>query len=355
MEREVLMSLKGATALVRLAQNPRCEVLGAMVMQEGPETRFFERVVGEPYGREYGERQSSKRRGTQFERNAYAGDARLLREALAPAIGLAPDEIRVRNLLDDYPGTKDDARVARLRITRQLLADSLAGRQAPHLIIQPQLLVPTNPGPRPYFFIAPDVLAWSQQHGVYVPADLKSFIVRENEVSRADLARVRLQLGAQSLALMHEYDRLDRGKTEVPATGLLIFSHPNGLRPHEPRTEDLRGARDAVRAGIEAFLRHRRRIDGLRAGAEPYTVAAELAPHFEEACLAHCVMSEWCRSSVAGHARDLGDAPGRLLGNLALERVAGFLLGTLAPSNDAERGIAAELRRIALEQGVRAA
>ena len=349
------MSLKGATALVRLAQNPRCEVLGAMVLQEGPETRFYERAVGEPYDREFGERQSSKRRGTQFERNAYAGDARLLREALAPVIGLEPDQIRVRNLLDDYPGTKDDARVARLRITRGLLKDSLAGGVAPHLIIQPQLLVPTNPGPRPYFFIAPDALVWAQQYGLYVPADLKSFVVRENEVSRADLARVRLQLGAQSLALMHEYDRLDKGKTAVPATGLLIFSQPNGLRPHAPRTEDLRGAREAVRVGIEAFLRHRERIDRLRAGAEPYTVAAELTPHFEERCLTNCVMADWCRGIVAGRARDLGDSAGQLLGNMELERMAGFLLGTAEPVSDAERGIAAELRRIAEEHGVRAA
>lgn len=349
------MSLKGANALVRLAQNPRCERLGAMVMQEGPETRFFERVVGKPYDREYGERQSSKRRGSQFERNAYAGDARLLREALAPVVGLAVDDIRVRNLFDDFPGTKDDARVGRLRITRRLLKDSLAAREAPHIIIQPQLLVPTKPGPRPYFFIAPDVLVWSQQHGIYVPGDLKSFVVRENEVSRADLARVRLQLGVQSLALMHEYDHVSRGRTAVPATGLLIFSHPNGLRPHAPRTEDLRGAREAVRLGIEAFLRHRRRIDALRAGAEPYTVAADLSPHFEEACLAQCVMSEWCRSSVAGRARDLGDSAGQLLGNVELARVTGFLLGTATAATDAERAIAAELQRIANDYGVRAA
>jgi hypothetical protein len=326
-----------------------------MVLQEGPETRFYERVVGVPYDREFGERQSSKRRGAQFERNAYAGDARLLREVLAPLVGLEPEQIRVQNLLDAYPGSKDDARVARLRITRGILKDSLEGRVAPHLIIQPQLLVPTKPGPRPYFFIAPDVLVWMQQYGLYVPADLKSFVVRENEVSRADLARVRLQLGAQSLALMHEYDRLDRGNTAVPATGLLIFSHPNGLRPHAPRTEDIRGAREAVRIGIESFLRHRRRIDQLRAGAEPYTVAADLVPHFEERCLANCVMAGWCRSTVAGRARDLGDVPGRLLGNMELDRVTGFLTGSAQPTGDAEQGIAAELKRIAEEHGVRAA
>jgi hypothetical protein len=130
------MSLKGSTALIRLAQNPECEILGAMVMQEGSEKRFYERVLGQPYDREFGERQSSKRRGTQFEQNAYAGDARLLREVLAPFVGLPPEDMRVHNLLDHYPGTKDDARIARLRMTRQLLAGSVAGGIGPRILIQ---------------------------------------------------------------------------------------------------------------------------------------------------------------------------------------------------------------------------
>jgi hypothetical protein len=260
------MSVKGSTALVRLAGNPACEILGAMVMQEGSERRFYERVVGEPYDREFGERQSSKRRGAQFESNAYAGDARLLRQALSPMLELDPEDIRVRNLTDDYPGTKDDARIARLNITRSILAASVRGETVPHIIIQPQLLIPTRPGPRPYFFIAPDLLVWSSRHGTYLPGDLKSFIVRENEVAKGDLARVRLQLGAHVLALRHEHHRIDSSLTIV-AQGVLIFSQPNGLRPHAPRIEDLGGAVEAIRIGITAFLRHRERIDTLRAAA----------------------------------------------------------------------------------------
>jgi len=91
LERQVFMSLKGTTALVGLAQNPRCEVLGAMVLQEGPETRFFERVVGTPYDREFGERQSSKRRGAQFERNAYAG---VELERRGAAVGVLAQKLR---------------------------------------------------------------------------------------------------------------------------------------------------------------------------------------------------------------------------------------------------------------------
>lgn len=340
------MTIKGSTALVRLAGNPTCEVLGAMVMQEGSEKRFYERVVGKPYDREFGERQSSKRRGAQFEQNAYAGDARLLREAFAPFLGIDSDEVTVRNLFDDYPGTKEDARIARLRITRGILADAVAGRPAPEIIVQPQLLIPTTPGPRPYFFIAPDLLVRSPRDGVYLPGDLKSFIVRENEVAKSDLARVRLQLGAQALALMHEYDRIDPA-IAVSSNGMLVFSKPNGLRPHAPRIEDLGGAVEAIRIGIAAFLHHRQRVNDLRAGAEPFTVAADLAPNFQDACLATCVMAQWCRQRVAGQAADLGEVARDFLGDVSIDYVIGLMTGAIEPTNDHERIVAVQLRKLA--------
>lgn len=340
------MSVKGSTALVRLAGNPSCEILGAMVMQEGSEKRFYERIVGEPYDREFGERQSSKRRGTQFEQNAYAGDARLLREAFAPFLNIGADEVIVRNLHDDYPGTKDDARIARLKITRGILHDSVRDRPAPHIIVQPQLLIPTSPGPRPYFFIAPDVLVKSPTDGSYVPGDLKSFIVRENEVAKSDLARVRLQLGAQVLALMHEYHRLAPNLT-VAAHGMLIFSRPNGLSPHAPRIEDLGGAVEAIRIGISAFLKHRDRINKLRAGAAPYTVAADLTPNFQDRCLASCVMAQWCRQRVVNRTADLGELAREVLGDVSLDHILSLMDGTAEPTSDHEIKIATHLRELA--------
>ena len=53
------MSTTGAAALSRLAQNPECQLLGAMVMRGRSETAFFEAVTGRSYDREFGERQSS--------------------------------------------------------------------------------------------------------------------------------------------------------------------------------------------------------------------------------------------------------------------------------------------------------
>jgi len=345
------MSVKGSTALVRLASNPDCEILGAMVMQPGSEKRFYERVVGEPYDREFGERQSSKRRGAQFEQNAYAGDARLLREAFAEFCGVGADDLIVRNLLDDHPGTKDDARVARLRITRGIMADAYAGRPAPHIIVQPQLLLPTKPGPRPFFFIGPDLLVRSAETGLYMPGDLKSFIVRENEVAPGDLARVRLQLGAQVLALRHEYARID-DSIVVLGHGTLVFSKPNGLRPHAPRIEDVEGAVEAVRIGIAAFLRHRQRIDGLTAGAEPYTVVADLKPHFQDSCLSTCVMAQYCRQHVAGTAADLGDVAGQVLGDVTIDHLVDLLTGSAVPSDLRETELAERLRLLAERHGI---
>jgi hypothetical protein len=317
-----------------------------MVMQAGSEKRFYERVVGEPYDREFGERQSSKRRGAQFEQNAYAGDARLLREAFAGMLDKNADLVTVRNLTDEYPGTKEDARIGRLRITRAILKRASAGQSPVDIVIQPQLLIPTLPGPRPFFFIAPDILIWSPDDGVYLPGDLKSFIVRENEVAKGDLARVRLQLGAQLLALKHEYHRVDPNVV-VPTKGMLVFSKPNGLRPHLPRIEDIGGAEEAIRIGIAAFLRHRTRIDELRAGAEPFTVAAELSPNFQDRCLASCVMAQWCRERVAGHAADMGEVAGEVLGDISIDRAFGLLTGAIDPTTDHERIVAAQLQMLA--------
>jgi hypothetical protein len=345
------MSVKGSTALVRLAGNPDCEILGAMVLESGSEKRFYERVVGEPYDREFGERQSSKRRGAQFERNAYAGDARLLREAFAPLLRTGPDEVIVRNLLDEYPGTKDDARIARLRITRGILSAAHTGAPSPHIIVQPQLLLPTRPGPKPYFFIAPDVLVLSPADGVYLPGDLKSFVVRENEIAKGDLARVRLQLGAQVLAVQHEYHRLDDSLV-VPAKGMLIFSRPNGLAPHAPRIEDVAGAVEAVRIGITAFLEHRRRINTLRAGADPYTVVGDLNPNFKDSCLNTCVMAQYCRQRAAGRTADLGDVAADVLGNMEMDRAIGLMTGAIEPADAHERIVAQHLQTLAAQHSV---
>lgn len=346
-----MSGVKGTTALIRLAQNPKCEVLGAMVLQPGSERTFFEHVVSRPYDREFGERQSSRRRGSQFERNAYEGDARLLRESLADIIGKEPGDIVVRNLLEFEPGVKDEARVRRLGMTRKILADQAAGRDCPDIVIQPQGLLPTRPGLKPYFFVSADALVLSRANRHYQVCDLKSFVVRQNEVASSDLARVRLQLAAQHLALLHDYDHVG-APANLPTEGVLIFSRPNGLRPHAPRIEDIGGAVAAVRDAIRAFVVHRDKIQTLASGADPYTVVNDLTPNFREGCLTSCVMAQWCRDRVAGRAADLGDAARDLLGDVELSHLSDLMTGRAAPTDAAEHELAVALRSIAAANGL---
>lgn len=338
------MSTTGAAALSRLAQNPECQILGAMVMRGHSEKSFFEAVTGQAYDREFGERQSSRRRGAQFEKAAYDGDALLLREALSDFIGLDAQDIRVENLLDYFPGEKGDARIARLRATRNILKSGPA-QNGPHLVIQPQLLVPTKRGQRPYFFIAPDILVYDPSIDAYLAGDLKSFVVRENEVAASDLQRVRLQLAAQNLGLTHEYSAVKR-PIDLPAKGILIFSKPNGLRPHKPRIEDLGGALEAVRLGIKAYIEHRGRIETLGGKAEPHTVVDDLDPHFQESCLTTCVMAQYCRAKHSDQAIDLGDAAAETLGGMSLTRLTELMKGEAQPLNENERAVLHQLAQL---------
>ena len=55
-----------------------------------------------------------ERRRRRREGARHAGNLAPGAEIRPLILGLDPDDMRVRNLTDDYPGTKDDARIARL-------------------------------------------------------------------------------------------------------------------------------------------------------------------------------------------------------------------------------------------------
>jgi hypothetical protein len=79
---------------------------------------------------------------------------------------------------------------------------------------------------------------------------------------------------------------------------------------------------------------------------EPYTVTTDLEPHFQESCLASCVMAQWCRQRVAGRTPDFGDAAHEVLGEVELARLAGLKTGAVQPVNERERVIAERLRAL---------
>lgn len=346
------MSLRGSSLIARLAMNPRCEIQAAMAMSPRSERDFYEAVTGEPLRREYGERQSAKRRGFQFEENLFRppGDARLLREAVAPYLGTESDRISVRDLPMEIPGERMDSRVKRLQRTREIVKAAVEERNHPQLVIQPQLLIPTaSTGKSPQLYIAPDFMAWSPDAKAFIPGDAKSFVVRDNQVEPGDLERARLQLASQVLAMRHEFGR-HHAAGRVRPMALLIFATPFGLRPHPAVEEDLSGALAAAERALDAFERHRDRIASLAAGAPEHLVVDELRPHFQEKCLATCAMADYCRRRVAGRVMEVGDAAAERIGREAdLERVLALMAGAVEPADEAERRTAEELRRIADE------
>jgi hypothetical protein len=253
----------------------------------------------------------------------------------------------IRDLEQEVPGISQDVRVARLTRTRAIIADALAARPHPHVVIQPQFLIPTSPGPKPYFFVSPDYMVWEPSRQAFMPGDAKSFVVRHNEVDPGDLERTRLQQASQVLGLRHEFGRHDAADRIRPE-GILTFSTPYGLRPYRPSIQDLRGALDAIERGLDAFLVHRRRVIELAAGAPPHLIVDQLEPAVQEKCVTTCVMIRYCRARHPGTALDLGNAAAELFGPTAdLDRLVGLMTGTIQPANPAEQQLATELRRVA--------
>jgi hypothetical protein len=320
-----------------------------MGLSERAENRFYEAVTGKPFDGEFGERQSAQRRGRKFEQNLFRppGEATLLREAVSEIVGLTPKQMYIRDLEQEVPGISQDVRVVRLKRTRAIIGDALAGRPHPHVVIQPQFLIPTSPGPKPYFFVSPDYMVWEPSRRAFISGDAKSFVVRHHEVDPGDLERTRLQLASQVLGLRHEFARhgaADRIRPE----GILTFSTPYGLRPYRPSIQDLRGALDAIERGLDAFLVHRRRVLQLAAGAPTHLIVDQLEPALQEKCVTACVMFGYCRARQPGTALDLGNAAAELFGPTAdLDRLVGMMEGTIQPANPAEQQLAMELRRVA--------
>ena len=171
------MALSGTSGLARVAVNPDCEIQVAMARTREPEPDFYRRVTGSEYDREFGERISARRRGVKFEQNLHQNDAALLRAVVADFIGVAAERIYIRNLDDEVPGTRENARIARYQRTRDILLDSIKGRRHPEFVIHPELMLPA-PGTRTgYLWVQPDFLAWDPGRTTFVPGDEKSVVV----------------------------------------------------------------------------------------------------------------------------------------------------------------------------------
>jgi len=347
------MGMSGSSALARVAVNPGCEIQVAMARSRDPEPEFFRKVTGDQYDREFGERLPARRRGSKFEQELFRNNAIKLCEALCQLSGADPNAMFVRNFDDELPGGKESTRIARYSRTKRIFSDLAAGQQVPDLLIHPQFMLPVKGSAKGYFWIEPD-FAWFDPHAqMYVPGDLKSFVVQDNDVDPGDLERARLQIAAQILALRAAADACGVA-VRVSTRGMLIFATPYGLSPHRPRIEDLAGAIHSIEAAIAAFELHGGHIDSLREidGAEMHMLVPDLTSNFQERCVSGCVMAGYCRERHAGTAVELGDAAARLIG--AGTRIDSLVadLNRAAAGDANSSNLAAELVELATALGI---
>lgn len=345
------MGAQGSTALIKVASNPRCTRLVAMVQSGLSEPNFYRALTGEPYDREFGERVSARRRGYKFEDNLFGNGAARLRTAVAEVVGLDPAEMYVRDLTAELPGVQELAKARRFSRTRSILQ----GEVLPHVIVKPQLRATVAGLPGNGVWIEPDFIVRDHMTGCYLPGDAKSFVVDDNRVEPGDLRRVRLQMGAQVVALRELIAQV--GLPTPPAEGFAVFASPYGLDPHPAMRQDLAGAVHDIARAVEAIEGHAHLIAAAQQpeGAALHIVAPDLPASFEDSCISGCVLANYCRAAHTGTARDLGDQVVAALGGAArLDRVAQLLNGA-EPTSPEEAALQARLQASASVIGARVA
>jgi hypothetical protein len=331
-----------------------------MALARVDEKKFYRAVTGEDFPGEYGEREAARRRGSKFESNLHQNNAAKLRKALAalPGWGLDAEAMTVRNFADEIPGPPDTMRAARLTRTRLVLKDLAAGREVPHVLIQPQLALPLEGGPSSTTdFISPDFLVLDARNGIYVPGEEKSFITRQNVAEPSDRDLTRRQAGAQILALRAETQRA-RIKAAVAARAVFVFATPYGLEPASAFEEQLDAEVYELTRAIVSIAEAKQVIERLRGSAKNLTnlelshLFDDLPRNFQEGCLGSCIMSAVCEKREAGTARALGDAATQLLGpDTQLVRAIDLVRKRARPRPD-ERELVEQLRRGASALGL---
>lgn len=344
------MKFSGASGLTRIALNPDCTWQAVMLRSNMNEPQFYQQVTGEPYPKEYGERLSARRRGSKFERNAFDHQAAKLRAVMAERTGVAAEDIWVRNLEDEEPGGHEINRLRRAQRTMAILRDHLEGKRTPEILIQPQLtLTVYGLAKRERVFIAPDVLYLDRSTGRYRPADLKSFVVRGNQVAPGDLERSRLQLAIQSLAL-HEVLAMLGDTRHEDHVGALVFATPFGLAPHAPQEESLEASVHLMRQAIAAIARHAALIERMKSqdgAAREHLLLEDLPNNYQDRCVSSCALAGECKKRQQDRAVVLGDAAVEVLGpDMAVARAAQLLAGA-TPRDQREHEVAILLRQLA--------
>jgi len=340
------MTLSSTRGLVRISRNPDCDLQTAMVVERVREPEFYRRLTGTDYPGEYGERVSARRRGAKFESNLHQNDAALLREALAPLFGYDPDQMHVRDFEIEVPGVRDSIRAVRLARTQRVFRDLAEGRDAPHVLIQPQLRLPIGGKPEKYFYVSPDFMVLDPVRRTYLPGEEKSFIVRDGEADAADLVITRRQAASQILALDIALQKAGIELESMDSRAGFVLATPYGLKPGAAFLENLDAEIHAIRRSIRAYARVEMHLAALREHAGDTrleNLADDLGKHYQETCVGTCVLAGLCRDAQRHTATRIGDAAAEVLGaDYELDRIVELAAGAM-PTSERERELAERL------------
>jgi len=351
------MGGKGARDLVRIAKNPTCEALGAMIVEGVDEVAFYEKYTLTDYDGEYGARPAAFARGIKFENNLTRHHATKLKIAIARGCGVALEYFDdSHNLADRWlprdQGDSEQMHAHRLKYTRAILADLASGRPVPTLLIQPQLRLHVGPGLDDFLYVSPDYMYLPPRARMYNVGEIKDFIARDGIADPVDMERTRLQQAVEILALRAEATPLGVGDLVTNRAGL-ITSTPSGLGPAALVEEDLSEEVQLVAKMPAVLSAARQRLARARQPLDSSleNIFDELNIHFQEGCVKSCIMASVCKKRKVGLVATLGDAASDLLGSdTEIDHVVEVMCG--APPRDAREGdIVARLAKAVRELG----
>jgi hypothetical protein len=350
------MSSSGASGIGRASKVVDCEVLLASVLRNVSEPKLYEQITLQTFTGEYGARASQHRRGMMFEQWAFKNEAAELRRSLAPLLALPAEEVWCRNFDDELYGSQFDRlgggiQAQRLHRTRNVLRDLAAGKDVPEVLIHAQLSLDIQDVKTIYPI--PDLLVLNRSAGVYLPGELKSFMLRDDVGDPGDLDTTRRQLGVYDLALEQELSRIGIGN-RITRKAVLQFGTPFGFKLAPPKIETIEPAVHQIRRAIDAMARvHTRLIDLGNADGKPtLDIWYQLQRNFREACYSACILAPSCAAENVHRARHLGDRAAALLGpDTDIDRVIAMLHGSPPVTReDSER--LAVLREAAVALGL---
>jgi hypothetical protein len=329
-----------ARAISRVAQNSQCQRQAGLHLLGLREVEAFAHLTGNPYPGPRGERTSALVWGRLFEATLTEHRARRLLSSLEGVLGARAPSAWVRDLRQEVPDTQPEAIQERGRRTRGVLANLLAGRRVPDLLLQPVLQLSWHDVD--WGQIIPDALIFDRVQQHFVPLETKGYVSIDGIITPGERVALRLQAAVEVLALRSELRRLDSGRT-IPPQALLVVATPFGFRPAPAVLENL----DAELAAVEVALRTLSRVFARLATRRLPSIAetlTSLPEYFQESCLTGCALAEVCRSQATGVRREVGDHVASLVGgDLDLPRIIALLSGE-SPATPGEEALQASLQ-----------